>query len=67
LLCIADTAHAMSPSGGIGINVGVQNAIAAANIPAEPQLPPGSVYGPGMSGHSRKRCPAVETSGLAES
>jgi 2-polyprenyl-6-methoxyphenol hydroxylase-like FAD-dependent oxidoreductase len=32
LLCIGDCAHAMSPIGGIGINLAVQDAVAAANI-----------------------------------
>jgi 2-polyprenyl-6-methoxyphenol hydroxylase-like FAD-dependent oxidoreductase len=36
LLCIGDAAHAMSPVGGIGINVAIQDAVAAANILAEP-------------------------------
>jgi 2-polyprenyl-6-methoxyphenol hydroxylase-like FAD-dependent oxidoreductase len=36
VLCIGDAAHAMSPVGGVGVNVAVQDAVAAANILAEP-------------------------------
>lgn len=32
LLCIGDAAHAMSPAGGVGINLAIQDAIATANI-----------------------------------
>jgi len=36
LLCIGDAAHAMSPVGGVGINVAIQDAVAAANLLHEP-------------------------------
>lgn len=36
LLAIGDAAHAMSPIGGIGINLAIQDAVAAANILAAP-------------------------------
>jgi 2-polyprenyl-6-methoxyphenol hydroxylase-like FAD-dependent oxidoreductase len=36
LLCIGDAAHAMSPVGGVGINLAIQDAVAAANILWEP-------------------------------
>ena len=35
-LCIGDAAHAMSPIGGVGINLAIQDAVAAANILAAP-------------------------------
>jgi hypothetical protein len=46
LFCIGDAAHAMSPVGGVGINLAIQDAVAAANIIGKttprrhtPQLP----------------------------
>ncbi len=36
LLCIGDAAHAMSPAGGVGINLAIQDAIATANLLADP-------------------------------
>jgi 2-polyprenyl-6-methoxyphenol hydroxylase-like FAD-dependent oxidoreductase len=36
LLCIGDAAHTMSPIGGVGVNIAVQDAVAASNILAVP-------------------------------
>jgi 2-polyprenyl-6-methoxyphenol hydroxylase-like FAD-dependent oxidoreductase len=38
LLCIGDAAHAMSPIGGVGINLAIQDAVAAANLLYRPLL-----------------------------
>ena len=36
LLCIGDAAHAMSPAGGVGINLAIQDAVATANLLSDP-------------------------------
>lgn len=40
LLCIGDAAHAMSPIGGVGINLAIQDAVATANLLAAPLADP---------------------------
>ncbi|EIM29486.1 FAD-dependent oxidoreductase [Microvirga lotononidis] len=45
LLCIGDAAHAMSPAGGVGINLAIQDAVATANI-LGPLLKQGEPIGP---------------------
>jgi 2-polyprenyl-6-methoxyphenol hydroxylase-like FAD-dependent oxidoreductase len=45
LLCLGDSAHAMSPVGGVGINLAIQDAVAAANILARPLLASGGTVG----------------------
>jgi 2-polyprenyl-6-methoxyphenol hydroxylase-like FAD-dependent oxidoreductase len=53
LLCIGDAAHAMSPAGGVGINLAIQDAIATANI-LGPELKRGPV-GPEELAQVQKR------------
>jgi 2-polyprenyl-6-methoxyphenol hydroxylase-like FAD-dependent oxidoreductase len=43
LLLIGDAAHAMSPIGGVGINLAIQDAVAAANALAKPLLDGGAI------------------------
>ena len=54
LLCIGDAAHAMSPIGGVGINLAIQDAVATANILA-PRLLAGAVSERDLDAVQRRR------------
>jgi 2-polyprenyl-6-methoxyphenol hydroxylase-like FAD-dependent oxidoreductase len=54
LLCIGDAAHAMSPIGGVGINLAIQDAVAAANLLTAP-LRAGTVDDDGLARVQRRR------------
>jgi 2-polyprenyl-6-methoxyphenol hydroxylase-like FAD-dependent oxidoreductase len=54
LLCIGDAAHAMSPVGGIGINLVIQDAVAAANVLFKP-LRKGTVTGDDLRRIQKRR------------
>jgi 2-polyprenyl-6-methoxyphenol hydroxylase-like FAD-dependent oxidoreductase len=54
LLCIGDAAHAMSPIGGVGINLAIQDAVAAANVLAA-RLAAGTVNDHDLDAVQRRR------------
>lgn len=54
LLCIGDAAHAMSPVGGVGINLAIQDAVATANLLAAP-LRSGRVTDEDLAAVQRRR------------
>lgn len=61
LICIGDAAHAMSPIGGVGINIAVQDAVAAANRLAVPLKSGRTTTGDLEAIERRRRLPAQLT------
>jgi len=65
LLCIGDAAHAMSPVGGVGINLAVQDAVGAATLLTEP-LRRGRVTERDLAAVQRRRLPAAALTQAAQ-
>jgi len=64
LLCIGDAAHAMSPVGGVGINLAIQDAVATANLLAE-KLRDGALEDDDLEAvHERRLWPTKATQAL---
>ncbi len=64
LLCLGDAAHAMSPIGGVGVNLAIQDAVAAANI-LIPRFRAGSITDKDLSAIEQRRTfPAKATQRL---
>jgi 2-polyprenyl-6-methoxyphenol hydroxylase-like FAD-dependent oxidoreductase len=64
LLCIGDAAHAMSPVGGVGINLAIQDAVATANLLWKP-LKQGTLTEADLARvQKRRECPTRVTQGL---
>jgi 2-polyprenyl-6-methoxyphenol hydroxylase-like FAD-dependent oxidoreductase len=64
LLCIGDAAHAMSPMGGVGINIAVQDAVGAATLLAEPLRRRNVTEADLVAVHRRRLPPAAITQAL---
>jgi 2-polyprenyl-6-methoxyphenol hydroxylase-like FAD-dependent oxidoreductase len=58
LLCIGDSAHAMSPVGGVGINLAIQDAVATANLLAR-KLRDAGIQLSDLEAVQRRRAPAA--------
>ena len=59
LLCIGDAAHAMSPAGGVGINLAIQDAVATANLLVQ-KIQQGSVSDADLASvQARREAPAA--------
>ena len=64
LLCIGDAAHAMSPVGGVGINLAIQDAVAAANLLWQPLARGGPTLDDLRRVQRRREWPPRVTQGL---
>ena len=66
LLCIGDAAHAMSPVGGVGVNLAVADAVAAAGILAQPLLERRVTQSDLAKVEKRRKRPAVVTQSIQQ-